>query len=68
MITARELRNVIAVMRSIDRHEIEEAGYDMPDGSWQHFRENPAERFLQCNDECREAIMRVIVARTTRAA
>jgi hypothetical protein len=55
-------------MRSIDRHEIEEAGYDMPDGSWQHFRENPAERFLQCNDECREAIMRVIVARTTRAA
>ncbi|NLS03579.1 hypothetical protein HGP14_09435 [Rhizobium sp. P32RR-XVIII] len=60
MITARELRNIIAVMHSIDRHEIEEAGYDMPDGSWQHFQENPAERFLKCNDECREAISSVI--------
>ncbi|WP_156392861.1 hypothetical protein [Rhizobium sp. Root1220] len=67
MIPASELRNIIAAMNFIERHEIVEAGYDMPDGSWQHFQENPAERFLKCNDECREAIMRVIEAHTTRA-
>jgi hypothetical protein len=59
-ITARDLRDILATLGSIDRHEILEAGYDMPDGSWDHFRSNPRERFLECNDECREAIVKVI--------
>lgn len=62
-ITPGGLRNLLAIMLNIDRHEIEAAGYDMPDGSWQHFQESPWRRFLECNDHCREAIARVINSR-----
>lgn len=62
-ITAAGLRNLLAAMLNIDRHEIEAAGYDMPDGSWSHFQENPWRRFLECNDQCREAIVRVMNSR-----
>lgn len=60
LLSANDLRAVFIALRSIDRHEILAAGYDMPDGSWQEFRDNPMRRFLHCNLECRAAIMACI--------
>lgn len=57
---AGELRDTFALIHSLDRHEILEAGYDMPDGSWSHFQSDPVGRFLDCNDECREAITKAL--------
>ncbi|UDF29322.1 UNVERIFIED_ORG: hypothetical protein LHK14_17685 [Roseateles sp. XES5] len=60
LLSANDLRAVFVALRSIDRHEILAAGYDMPDGSWQEFRDNPLRRFLHCNVRCRAAIMACI--------
>lgn len=60
LLSANDLRAVFIALRSIDRHEILAAGYDMQDGSWQEFRDNPMRRFLHCNVQCRAAIMACI--------
>lgn len=62
-IKPNDLRNLLATLSSLDRHEIEAAGYDMPDGSWHDFQENPVRRFLRCNDACRAAITAAICKR-----
>lgn len=56
MMTPCELRNVLAILRSIDRHEIEACCPVLSDKAWIAFRDNPFEAFLRVDDTVAAAI------------
>ncbi|MBB3313674.1 hypothetical protein FHT78_005468 [Rhizobium sp. BK196] len=63
MIDARTLRNVIAVMRNIDRDQIETEVGRITDVFWNEFQANPYRSFLRMNDHGQAGIARVVSAR-----
>lgn len=64
MITSREIRNIIAVMRSIDRDDIEAEIGRMPDAGWESFRDDPYRHFLRMNDHGQSGVARVVSGRS----
>lgn len=63
MITGHQLRNVIAVMRNIDRDQIEAEIGRITDVFWMQFQADPYRSFLRMNDHGQAGIARVVSAR-----
>lgn len=65
--THLEFRNRLAILRSIDRHELVEAGAIGADDftMWNTFLNNPEQFFLLCEDHRAEKIWRVIERRAS---
>jgi hypothetical protein len=63
MITAGTLRNIVAVMQSIDRHELEKEAGPLSDVAWSKFRDDAHQSFLHMPDAEQEAIARIVSAR-----
>lgn len=63
MITSRELRNIIAVMRSIDRHEIEAVAGPIADEAWIDFRVDPYHGYLRFGGHLQDSVARVVSER-----
>lgn len=63
MITGHDLRNIIAVMRNIDRDQIEAVIGRMPDTGWESFRDDPYRHFLRMNDHGQAGVARVVSER-----
>jgi hypothetical protein len=58
-ISASTLRNIIAILRNIDRDQIE----PISDASWIKFRDDPYRSFLRMNDDQQDAIARIVSER-----
>lgn len=61
----RVFQNNVRVFHSIDRHELDEAGYDIGDGDWSMFRANPVQFFILCDEHKADAIWSIVKKRTT---
>jgi hypothetical protein len=61
--TGHELRSIIAVMRNIDRDQIEAVIGRMPDTGWESFRDDPYRHFLRMNDHGQAGVARVVSER-----
>ncbi len=59
-LTAAEIRNALAVLRSVDRDELLAAGFDATDGDWREFRDDPYSFYLRAGAVAREAITTII--------
>lgn len=63
-ISASTLRNIIAILRNIDRDQIEiEYGRDLSSSDWTKFRDDPYTSFLRMNDDQQDAIARIVSER-----
>lgn len=60
MITASTLRNIIAILRNIDRDQIDSV---LSAGEWIKFRDDPYGSFLRMNDDQQDAIARIVSER-----
>jgi hypothetical protein len=67
--TRQDFRNRLAILRSIDRHELVEAGAIGADDftMWNTFLNDPVRFFLLCEDHRAEKIWRVIERRAMPA-
>lgn len=63
MITASTLRNIIAILRNIDRDQIEAEIGRMPDAGWESFRDDPYRHFLRMNDHGQAGVSRIVSER-----
>ncbi|WP_160006906.1 hypothetical protein [Rhizobium sp. 18055] len=63
MITGHDLRNIIAVMRNIDRDQIEAEAGRITDAFWVEFQANPYRSFLRMNDHGQAGVARVVSER-----
>lgn len=63
MITARQIREVISLLRSIDRDEFGAAGSGLTDPEWTAFNRDPFNFFLRAPDALQEAITSIINGR-----
>ncbi|MBB3411265.1 hypothetical protein FHT87_005218 [Rhizobium sp. BK316] len=59
-ISASTLRNIIAILRNIDRDQIDSV---LSAGEWIKFRDDPYGSFLRMNDEQQDAIARIVSER-----
>lgn len=57
------LRNALAILWSIDRHELDRAGYSPTDVEWMMFRRNPFSFYLRASDARQSAIFNIIEER-----
>ena len=62
-LTSAQIRNAIAILRSIERHELDAAGFTPTDGEWVAFRDDPYRFYLRAGTSQREAITRIVNAR-----
>jgi len=63
--TFRQFRNGLCILRSIDRSELTDVGFDMTHDQWYSFRDDPYEYLLRCDDERAKWIWAVIGKRST---
>ena len=65
--TRGELRNVLCIMRSIDRWELVERGVihdgDKGDKDWENFRRNPYDWFIKAPDQQQHGLWELIMDR-----
>lgn len=66
--TKAEFHNALRIMRSIDRHELIEAGMEMTpgDGKFPAFRDDPCGWFIRASDADADVIWTIIKRRQTR--
>jgi hypothetical protein len=64
-VTRLEFRNRLCILRSVDRHELVEAGAIGADDltMWNTFRNDPVGFFVLCEDHRAEKIWRLIESR-----
>lgn len=60
-IDAATLRNILAAMRNIDRHELPKMGHE----DWGRFLDDPYLGFLLFSDEHQQAIAAIVKAKVT---
>lgn len=58
--TAAEIRNLLAILRSIDQGDIREAGHPIADDEWCLFRDDPYRGFLRACDGFQSALVDII--------
>lgn len=63
MITASELRNIIAIIPCIDRHEIEAVAGPITDKAWAYFWNDPYRGFLSFGGHLQDSIARIVSER-----
>lgn len=64
---ADDLRNMIRILYSTDRGEIEAVlGEPMKPEDWFRFRDNPADFLIRCSDTTARAIWSIVETRHTR--
>lgn len=64
---ADDLRNMIRILYSTDRGEIEAVlGEPMDPGEWNRFQANPADFLIRCNETTARAIWSIVETRHTR--
>jgi uncharacterized protein YecT (DUF1311 family) len=63
MITGHDLRNIIAVMRNIDRDQIEAEAGRITDKAWSDFRDNPCHGYLQFGGHLQDSVARIVSSR-----
>ncbi|KQV27879.1 hypothetical protein ASC97_05820 [Rhizobium sp. Root1203] len=61
--TPEDVRNLLAVLRSIDRHDIEDAGHALADEEWISFCFDPYPFFLQAPDALQVTITDIVNTR-----
>jgi hypothetical protein len=67
-LSAGEIRNALTILRSIDRHHLDEAGFAATDSDWALFRDDPASFYLRAGTAAREAITNIINRRMPAGA
>lgn len=60
MITPEQVGNILAILRSIDRHELFDVGLPLADDEWVSFRADPYKYFLQ-GDELRQGLTTCVI-------
>jgi hypothetical protein len=60
----RIFQNKVRVFHSIDRHELNDAGYDIGDVDWSRFKAAPLQFFIICDEDKANAIWSVVKERT----
>lgn len=58
--TPGQVRNILALLRSLDMHEIAQAGFPMIERVWPEFSDDPYAFFLRAPDAAQEAITRAM--------
>jgi hypothetical protein len=62
-ISASTLRNIIAILRNIDRDQIEAVAGPITDNGWIAFRDNPHEGYLRMGGHLQDSIARIVSER-----
>ncbi|MCA1490132.1 hypothetical protein I6F11_04260 [Ensifer sp. NBAIM29] len=62
-ISRDSLRNALAILMSIDRHDLDRAGYSPTDAEWAMFESNPHNFYLRASTDRQETIFNAIKAR-----
>ncbi|WP_331373813.1 hypothetical protein [Sinorhizobium chiapasense] len=57
------LRNALAILRSIDRDDLDQAGFVPTDAQWIAFRDDPYSFYLRATADRQAAIFNIIKAR-----
>ena len=61
----RIFQNRVRIFHSIDRHELDEAGYPIGDVDWSRFKASPLQFFILADEEKANVIWSIIKARET---
>ena len=61
--TFERFHNALRVLRSIDRHEFNDAGYALTEREWTQFRDDPYGFFVRANRELAGGIWQIIESR-----
>lgn len=59
----QEFHNALRILRSIDRHELEEAGLQLTDNQWLIFCHGPHDWFLRASDDEARKVWKIIEER-----
>ncbi len=62
----REFRNILCILRSIDKHELVQEGVDIE--LWDRFKADPYMTFIQMSDQDALGIWRIVERRSVRVA
>ncbi len=61
--TLREFLNALRILRSIDRHEMVDAGIQLDDGEWRDFRDAPYRWICLASDRYADKLWSIVQGR-----